>query len=1129
MKSPMSIRLFLSLKFGIVAILPVLIIAVVVWQFLIPQMRTRTEIQQKGMARAVAGQISAHLMGGERQLSALADYLKQHDNFQSSPRLFPLLDSQCGEGNLFEAIYITDPQGNGITAIGLSGSCRSKREDLMGLDLSGLKFIHQTQAPETPLWSETFLSTTTSRLAVALVIPLAKDLIIGEITLDRLSELIRLLPVEAGLTILVLDGRNRVVADSQQIRLDLQVNLIPQKDDEGKAGFAADSFELEGKPFLGSVVDIQGLGWKVLVAQPMEDAYKPTRFTFIMSALVLTMSLVLALVVASFQAGSLSKLLRFYTRQAQAVSQGNYNLQWPSSKTAELMDLGQSFERMAQDINHREKALIESETRMRITLDSIGDAVISTDDHGRITRMNPMAEALTGRTWIEAEGLPLPEVFRIINAHTRETVANPVEKVLADGKIIGLANHTLLVAKDGHEYQIADSGAPIQDADGRIVGVVLVFRDVTETYAREEKIRESEKLLKNITANVPGVVFQLKVQTGSKPSHRVSYVSPRALDIFGIEACPETFFNAFLQCLPPLDREAFLRSLTAAVGGLRPWHHEGRFVKPSGEHLWFSGHAGLQKTEEDTVFNGVLMDITERRRMEEDLRMTRFSFEKASVGIYRIGSDARILDANEAAARSLGYTLEEMKSLTLYDIDPFLKTEDLPLIWERLRTHKVDRFERIHRKKDGAEIPVEITSNLLEYDGQQFSISFALDISQRQKAEKEAKRLQEALSQSQKMEAVGTLAGGIAHDFNNILSAMIGFSELSLARTEPDSPVHKHLQKILTAGLRARDLIRQILIFSRQDELKLRPLQVGPIVKESLKLLRPSLPSTIDISHDIQGEIDPVMADPTQVHQIIMNLCTNAAHSMETHGGRLNITLSQITLSQQDIRLHPGLAPGDYAKLSVQDTGKGIPPEIVERIFDPYFTTKEKEKGTGLGLAVVHGIVQSYGGAVYAYSRPTLGTTFNIFLPVVKSEIKAEQGVIPEPPRGNEHILLVDDEPSLLDVGQQLLEDLGYRVSTAINGEAALELFRQAPQAIDLVLTDMTMPKMTGDKLAMELLKIRPDLPIILNTGHSMRISNESALKIGIKSFIHKPMVEAELAGTVRAVLDENKTTNLTL
>jgi len=613
----------------------------------------------------------------------------------------------------------------------------------------------------------------------------------------------------------------------------------------------------------------------------------------------------------------------------------------------------------------------------------------------------------------------------------------------------------------------------------------------------------------------------MKVQAGSKPAHTVNYVSPRALEIFGIEACPETFYNSFLQCLPPLDKENFLISVNAAVDGCRPWRYEGRFVKPSGERLWFSGHAGFQKTGKDVVFNGVLMDITERRQMEEDLRTTRFSFEKASVGIYRIGYDARILEVNESAARILGYTPEEMKSLTLYDIDPLLKTKDWPLLWEKLCNHKEDRFETIHRRKDGVEMPVEITSNLLEYDGLKFSISFALDISHRRQAEKEAKRLQEALSQSQKMEAVGTLAGGIAHDFNNILSAMIGFSELSLARTEAGSPVHNHLRKILTAGLRARDLVRQILIFSRQDKLTLRPLKVGPLVKETLKLLRSSIPATIDISHDIRDDMDPVMADPTQVHQIVMNLCTNAAHSMETHGGRLNVTLSRVALSLQDSRLHPGLMPGDYAKLTVRDTGKGIPSELIGKIFDPYFTTKEKEKGTGLGLAVVDGIVRSYGGAVYVYSELNIGTTFNVFLPTVKTKIMAEKNETPELPKGNEHILLVDDEPALLDVGQQLLVQLGYRVSIAVNGEAALDLFRRAPQAIDLVLTDMIMPKMTGDKLAVELLKIRPDLPVVLSTGYSMAISNERALEIGVKAFIYKPVVEAELAGTVRAVLDE--------
>ena len=413
-------------------------------------------------------------------------------------------------------------------------------------------------------------------------------------------------------------------------------------------------------------------------------------------------------------------------------------------------------------------------------------------------------------------------------------------------------------------------------------------------------------------------------------------------------------------------------------------------------------------------------------------------------------------------------------------------------------------------------MPVEITSNLLEYDGRKFSIACVQDITERKYAEKEASRLEAALVQSQKMEAIGTLAGGIAHDFNNILTAVIGYAELSHSIAEVDSPIDLHLQKVITAGLRAKDLVQQILTFSRKDERELTPLQAGPIVKESIKLLRSTLPTTIEISQQIVHDLDHVIADPTQIHQIVMNLCTNAAHAMETNGGQLKIELSQVRLSDEDIRLHPGLQPGDFLKLSVQDNGCGIPQENLEKIFDPYFTTKEKGKGTGLGLAVVHGIVKKYGGAIYALSELQIGTTFNVYIPTIKIQAAAIAKVTPELPGGNEHILLVDDETLILDVERMLLEDLGYKISTASGSKSALKQFRLTPHVFDLVLTDMTMPKMTGEKLAVELLKIRPDLPIILCTGYSSQISKEAALRMGIRAFVSKPIVRDELATIVR-------------
>jgi PAS domain S-box-containing protein len=649
---------------------------------------------------------------------------------------------------------------------------------------------------------------------------------------------------------------------------------------------------------------------------------------------------------------------------------------------------------------------------------------------------------------------------------------------------------------------------------------------------------------------------------------------------------------------------------------------------------------------------GLATDITKRRAVEAALRITQFSFDKAAIGIFRIDANARIIDVNDQAARSLGYTREELGTLSIFDIDPLVNTENWGGIWQRLlEMEGFDVFETVHRRKDGHEFPVEITSNLLEYGGQQFAVTFVqditerkrsaraleaseqryrnlfneapvmyvitdnrpeepyikdvnnmfldilgyrredvldaplvryytedskrrvlaeggyqramsgafmleerdlqtrtgrivntllhslpeydvdgrvigtramfLDITERKIAEQEAKQLEAQLLQAQKMEAIGTLAGGIAHDFNNILSAVIGYSELSLYDVTKDSPVHRNLQQIYTAGLRARALVQQILMFSRKDERELRLLPPAPLVKEALNLLRSTLPATIEICQRFGSGIYPILADPTQIHQIVMNLCTNAAHAMEPEGGRLDVMLTQVRLSERDTQLHPGLEPGDYLKISIQDTGRGISPEIMSKIYDPYFSTKDKDKGTGLGLAVVHGIVQSYGGAISAYSEMNCGTTFNIYIPSQRDQIADERQEEPGLPRGSEHVLLVDDEPTLVDVGQQMLERLGYRVSIASGSMAALKIFRNAPHAIDLVITDMTMPKMTGDKLAVELLTIRPELPIILCTGYSINISAEKALTMGIKAFLYKPIVEVDLARVVRKVLDE--------
>jgi two-component system cell cycle sensor histidine kinase/response regulator CckA len=384
----------------------------------------------------------------------------------------------------------------------------------------------------------------------------------------------------------------------------------------------------------------------------------------------------------------------------------------------------------------------------------------------------------------------------------------------------------------------------------------------------------------------------------------------------------------------------------------------------------------------------------------------------------------------------------------------------------------------------------------------------------------EKKVLEAQLQHAQKIEAIGTLAGGIAHDFNNILGIILGNTELAMDDVPEWNPARENLEKIKNACLRAKDVVRQILSFSRKTEARQKPFNMASVVAESLKLLRASIPTSIDIRQNIPDDMLEILGDDTQIHQVMINLCTNAAHAMENDGGILEVTLENTQIDEDTVLRYPELNPGPYVHLRLSDTGDGINPEVLDRVFDPYFTTKDVGKGTGLGLSVVHGIVKSHNGSISVESNTGKGTTFNIYFPAVTGEIRAEPKVFQELPTGKERILFVDDEESMVDLNQQRLERLGYRVTGKTDSSEALEFFRANPDQIDLVITDMTMPKMTGDKLVQAILEIRPDTPIILCTGHSDRISKESAQELGIRKYIEKPIEREALARSIRAVLD---------
>jgi PAS domain S-box-containing protein len=396
------------------------------------------------------------------------------------------------------------------------------------------------------------------------------------------------------------------------------------------------------------------------------------------------------------------------------------------------------------------------------------------------------------------------------------------------------------------------------------------------------------------------------------------------------------------------------------------------------------------------------------------------------------------------------------------------------------------------------------------------------DITERKQDEFEREQLQSQLIQARKMEAIGTLAGGIAHDFNNILAAILGYAELAHASIPEASEAKPHLEQVLKSGVRAKNLVQQILSFSRPSAREKKPIRIGPVIEETIKLLRATLPTTIEILYESDSSTHTVPADPTQIQQLLINLFTNAAHAMREQGGIIHIRIETLTLDELFVAAHAELDPGVYIRVTIDDTGEGMDKQTLDRIFEPFFTTKEVGQGTGMGLAITHGIVSAHGGCIEVESEPGKGSSFRVYLPVAGTETEEQlPGELPPPPSGSEHVLLVDDEPLLADVGKQMLERLGYKVTSGTSSLQALEIFKSRPADFDLVLTDQTMPKMTGLDLAGALLEIRPDIPIIIYTGFSTDISDEEIASVGVKRVLMKPLAIREVAAAIREVLDQ--------
>ncbi len=540
----------------------------------------------------------------------------------------------------------------------------------------------------------------------------------------------------------------------------------------------------------------------------------------------------------------------------------------------------------------------------------------------------------------------------------------------------------------------------------------------------------------------------------------------------------------------------------------------------------------VEAEKELTEKNSALtLEVEERLITEQQLEKSQTEFQaifsSITDAVIFVDPDRKVLMINPAFTELFGYTFDDVQGKTT----EFLY-EDKAAFHEQgekryNKNAEIDQplYETQYIKKDGSSFTVEILGVPVRNTNEMLVgfLGIIRDVTERKKNEEERNSLENRLRQAQKMEAIGTLAGGIAHDFNNILSAILGYTEIAREDCLDDSTIAHDLDQVIDACERAKNLVHQILSFSRQADTESASFIPANLVLEALKMLRQTIPSTIELHHDIARDTNPVFADPTQINQILMNLCTNAYHALEKTGGKISVSLKEIILTEDELLHEFEIQAGSFIQISVTDSGPGIPPSIQDKIFEPFFTTKKVGKGTGMGLSIVHGIVKNIGGFISLDNENEIGTTFNVFLPVDKNATGPVKSITLETATlsGTERILFIDDEESLARMAKIMLERVGYQVTAKTNSIEALDFFKTQPDQFDLVITDQTMPGMTGTEISQEFLKIRPDIPIILCTGYSSLISKDKAEAIGIADFALKPFSRKNLTTQIRAVLDQ--------
>ena len=778
---------------------------------------------------------------------------------------------------------------------------------------------------------------------------------------------------------------------------------------------------------------------------------------------------------------------------------------------------------VTHDITERKKSEEQAQRLSRqneLILSSAGDGIYGLDLQGRTTFVNPAGAKMLGYEPQELIGSFMHGTVH----HSKPdgspypSAACPMYAVYSDG-VIRQVEDEVLWRKDGTSFPVDYTSTPIWQ-DGNLAGAVVTFRDISERKQTEDAFHKSRQDFLTLVNSLEGIVWECEF-----PSYQFTFVSQEAERLLGYSINewleePDFFCNR----LHASDQRRVVEYCREAT--LRKENHEleYRFFKKNGEEIWLRDLVTVVVEHDQPVkLRGVMFNITQAKQAESVLQKSEERFRLLSEAIpqqvWTAGPDGSLDFVNQRVTEYFGVPVGELLG---HEWRRFVHPDDLAECLECCAKAVETRLPyemkfRLLRGKDrsfrwhlGRALPIfNEEGQIVKWFGTNTDIT-------------QLKQLENQVRQSQKMEAIGTLAGGIAHDFNNILMAILGYTELAKQSARDNVGAQKNLDEVLVAGQRAKELVQQILTFSRQTEQSQQPLDLQLLVKEVGKFLRATFPATIDIRQQFTEATSIILGDPIQLHQVLMNLCANAEYAMRGNGGLLELRLERVTGEPDGIGAHSDLQGEAYICLTVRDTGTGMTPDVVQRIFDPFFTTKRVGEGTGMGLAVVHGIVISYGGVIKVESEPGQGTMFSIYFPEVESASYPEENppLPQEVVMGRGRILFVEDEEPLARLGEEAMKGLGYEVMVCTSSVAALEVFRVDPFRFDAVVTDQTMPHITGEALARQLLELRPDVPIILCTGFSHSMTSEKAKAMGIRAFLLKPLLIKDLAWTLREVLD---------